>query len=55
MQPDTLAALSAFMETFRQLYAMIKSYEASKFKNGSNFVCEKGTFLQIRSQFISGH
>ena len=41
------------MGNFRQLYAMIKSYEASKLKkNGSNFVCEKVTFLQIQSHIF---
>ena len=29
-----------------------KCYEASMFKNGSNCVCEKGTFSQIRSHIL---
>ena len=37
------------MENSRQLYAKIKSYEASKFKNGSHIVCEKVPFCK------SGH
>ena len=45
MQPDTVATL---MKKLRQLYAMFKKLQ--NFKNGSNFVCEKGTFSQIRSQ-----
>ena len=47
MQPDTLSAL---MEKFKQLYAMIKKvmkFQSSK--NGSNFTCEKGIFSQIWS------
>jgi len=27
----------------------VQWYKVSKFKNGSNFVCEKGTFSQIQS------
>ena len=49
MQPDTSAA-HALMETFRQLYEIIKT---SKFKQWVKFLCvKKVPFLQIWSQII---
>ena len=47
MLPDILRSYT--QEIFRQLHAMIKkAVKLQSLKNGSNFVCEKGTFSQIR-------
>jgi len=44
--------VATIMESLKRLYGIARVIKFQSSKNGSNFMCEKGTFSQIRSHLM---